>query len=179
MDFPPEHAHAIRSAAWNSDPARQGLGNALTDDLLQEATVAVWKAQRARDKPLDAPLVYAIARRACIDYLRLTLGRVRTGSGRRELRRGPLSLDRALDEGVPPPSIREDWRGVNARADFDRAVRALPNWRHRAMARALVLDEEDHHAVAALTGYTVNSSRSIWNDQVRPKLRSAMRAYRA
>ena len=169
---------AIRSAAWNSDPARQGLGNALTDDLLQEATVAVWKAQRARDKPLDAPLVYAIARRACIDYLRLTLGRARTGSGRRELRRSPLSLDRALDEGVPPPSIREDWQGVDARADFDRAVKALPNWRHRAMARALVLDEEDHHAVAAITGYTVLRSRAIWNDQVRNKMQSKKRTYR-
>lgn len=145
-----------------------------TEDLTQVARIAIWKAGATEE-----PLAYTIARRACIDYLRVTVGTHTDQHGRRVLRDPPRSLDRARDEGHP---ASEGWTSdrtseIDLRVDFQRAVDSMPNPRHRVIARVYARDEQPMAQAAHQAGYTLNTGYVTWSGYVRPQLRASLADY--
>ena len=174
-----EQEQAARSAAWLSDPARAGGGNNLTDDLRQVASLAVWQAQEKRGRALDPALAYTVARRACIDLLRKEQGRDdESRAARRTLSIEKWRQDGAADladlapRAVPGPDADEGlW------IELDRAIDAMPNWKHRLLARGYLVRGVPLVELAGACGYTLNSVHAVWAQEVRRKLRAALAAY--
>ena len=174
-----EQEQAARSAAWLSDPARAGGGNHLTDDLRQVAAVAVWRAQEKHDGRLDPALAYTVARRACIDLLRKEQGRDdptrqarRTFSIEKWREDGAADLADLASRAAPGPDADEGlW------IELDRAIDAMPNWKHRLIAREYLVRGVPLVELAGACGYTLNSVHAVWAQEVRRKLRAALAAY--
>ena len=174
-----EQEQAVRSAAWLSDPARAGGGNHLTDDLRQVAAVAVWRALEKHDGRLDPALAYTVARRACIDLLRKEQGRDdntrqarRTFSIEKWREDGAADLADLASRAAPGPDADEGlW------IELGRAIDAMPNWKHRLIAREFLIRGVPLVDLAGVCGYTRNSAHAVWAQEVRRKLRAALAAY--
>lgn len=187
---------AIRRAVAKHNPEYFRKGNRIVDDLYQVARIAVWREAQRRGvafEDLYPGLAHVVARRACIDLTRADQGRWWANNKHHGVRELPWSLEHSAQvAGISPVddhSLRERStvcaRGVNAvrqidhegvRAAFEAAVAALPDPRHRHIARRRVLDEADYSDIADEVGFTPNTTQVYWSG-IKSKLAAALADY--
>lgn len=181
----------ICQAVDKLNPERFSGGNRITDDLRQEARMAVWESARERGMDMSEmglSLVYVIARRACIDYMRRDAGVDYEGASRRRIVRAqPLSLERfelslntqadhlPLERSAYPRRHHEVDTDLTMDA-FQDALAHLPP-KNRIIAERKILDDWTAQDIAEETGYTRGTVWYKWSQEVRPALAAALADY--
>lgn len=138
-------------------------GNAMRDDVLQEARIAVWKAEQKLGH-LEPGQIYNAARYGAMNQLKREL----------QLRNAaqiPLSLDLMVDDlGAPR-------RDQDLELDVQRALQALPE-AERVFITEWHLKGFPGPEAASRAGKAYKSINTTWRRYSRPTLANKLRDYR-
>ena len=161
----------ITRAVNNTRPHVMQVGNRHDDDIHQEATIAVWVAHAKAGHLLDDNLVYAIAARRAIDYIRREY-KTRIPSERRP--GPPLSIDRHRElHGGDLRDARDPIADLLTTLDYQAARDKIANPRYRVLAD-LITNGHPIRDAAIITGYTHNSAQQTWVAIVKRRIRDHM-----
>ena len=157
QDYPAAEYEPAIARAVSRLTSAQLSGTRDEDDLRQEARIAVWRAHQRSGSTLDGALVYTIAYRRGIDYVRQHC-RSRAGYARQ-----PLSLDWQADRAGHDVCLADDGIAAATTAlDLRAAIEALPSPRHRRFVALVLYDGLSVREAGLALGYAPASASPTW-----------------